>query len=171
MKSFLKNYKKIIATAFLVVAVVVIGTSQATILGSAADYAVLAGSKVTNVGSSTVTGDIGVWAGSEISGYELITHTGALHMTDTVAQQAQTDVTTAYNGLAAMPFTSNLTGQDLGGLTLTSGVYHFDIVGSVDGNTQSRRRGQQQCVLGFPDREHAHDRNRFGGSSDQSRFK
>jgi type VI secretion system secreted protein VgrG len=39
--------------------------------------------------------------------------------------QAQADALTAYNTIAALPVTETLTGQDLGGLTLTSGVYFF----------------------------------------------
>jgi type VI secretion system secreted protein VgrG len=44
---------------------------------------------------------------------------------DAVAIQAQADDTTAYNGLAALVPTATLTGQDLGGLVLTPGVYFF----------------------------------------------
>lgn len=97
----------------------------ASILGSADDFAVLAGSTVTNTGLSTVTGDIGVWAGSAITGYGSITHTGVLHLADAVAQLAQGDLTTAFNGLAGMSVNTILTGQDLGGLTLASGVYKY----------------------------------------------
>lgn len=95
----------------------------ASILDVADSFAVLAGSTVTNTGPSAVTGDLGVWAGSAVTGYGSIAHTGTLHQADAIAQAAQGAVTTAYNGLAAMPFTT-LTG-DLGGLTLPSGVYRY----------------------------------------------
>jgi len=36
-----------------------------------------------------------------------------------------------YNALVAMPCTTNLTGTDLGGLTLTPGVYCFDVAATL----------------------------------------
>lgn len=103
--------------------------SATPILGSAADYAVLGASTVTNTGATTITGDLGVYPGTAITGSGTITLTGAsaVHATDLDAQTAQADALTAYNALKGMAtITSNLTGQDLGTLTLTSGVYRFD---------------------------------------------
>jgi hypothetical protein len=95
-------------------------------LGTADTFAVLAGSTVTNTGTSNIFGDLGVWPGSSITGFPPgIISGGVVHMTDAVAMQAQSDLTTAYTTAAGAACPNDLSGQDLGGLTLTPGVYCF----------------------------------------------
>ena len=97
-------------------------------LGAAASFGVLGGSAVTNTGNTIINGDLGIWPNeaSSITGFfPPGIYTGALHAGDGVALQAQSDVTAAYISLANMGVTLDLSGTDLGGLTLTSGVYHF----------------------------------------------
>src|SRR6202521_1335608 len=68
------------------------------ILGTASSFGVLAGSTVTNTGSSVISGNVGVWPGTAITGFPPgIVIGGTIHAADAVANNAQTDLTTAYN--------------------------------------------------------------------------
>ncbi len=91
-------------------------------LGTADSYAVLAGQTVTNTGPSTINGDLGVTPGAAITGFPPGTVNGTIHAADAVALQAQSDLTTAYNDAAGRTPPAAVP-ADLGGLTLTGGVY------------------------------------------------
>jgi len=58
---------------------------------------------------------------------------GSLHSGDPVAAAAQSDAATAYNNLAGQPCDVDLTGQDLGTLTLTPGTYCFNYSAPLSG--------------------------------------
>ncbi len=118
-------------------------------LGQAADFAVLGGSAVTNTGASAITGDVGVSPGTSITGFPPGTLTGTLHSNDAVAQGAQTDLTTAYNALAGQACNTSLTGQDLGGLTLTSAVYCFSSSAQLTGTLTLDAQGNPNAVFIF----------------------
>jgi len=90
-------------------------------LGTATSFAVLAGKAITSATPSTVSGDIGGPAASSITGM-FVQPTGVNHADDTVAQQAQTDLVTAYNNAAGQGPTTTVVG-DLSGQTLGPGVY------------------------------------------------
>jgi ice-binding like protein len=91
-------------------------------LGTAQTYAVLGGQAITNTGPSILFGDIGVSPGTAITGFPPGTTLGVTHAGDTEAAAAQSDLTTAYNDAASRAPTANIA-DDLGGLTLTPGVY------------------------------------------------
>jgi hypothetical protein len=103
-------------------------------LGTSTSFLVLAGATVTNTGPSMIYGDVGVSPGTAVTGFPPGLQTdGAMYKADAVALKAQGDLTTAYNELAAAPCTQNLTGKDLGGLTLLEGVYCFDSSAQLTG--------------------------------------
>jgi hypothetical protein len=91
-------------------------------LGTSAGFAVLAGAGITNTGPTTVMGDIGSYPTLSQTGTASLTLTGVNHRGDRVTQQAKTDLTTAYT-VAAGESPSTPIAADLGGRTLTAGVY------------------------------------------------
>lgn len=54
-------------------------------LGTASDFAILASTTITNIGASTVTGDIGLSPGSSITGFLPGILVGTQHISDASA--------------------------------------------------------------------------------------
>jgi hypothetical protein len=104
------------------------------ILGSACSFGVLGASTVTNTGNTVIDGDLGVWPGTAITGFPPGIVNGTIHDGDAVAMQAQADALAAYTFLQGLSSNMNLTGQDLGGLTLDPGVYTFNSSAQLTGN-------------------------------------
>lgn len=92
-------------------------------LGAAGDYAVLAGSTVTNTGPSVVTGDLGLSPGTAVTGFPPGTLIGAQHIGDSTVAQAKLDLTTAYNDAAGRTKCVILVAGNLGGQTLSPGLF------------------------------------------------
>jgi len=92
-------------------------------LNSATSYAILAGTTITNTGSSVIAGDIGLSPGTALTGFPPGTQSsGSQHITDASAATAQTDLTAAYvDASTRTPATA--IPADLGGQTLTAGIY------------------------------------------------
>lgn len=109
------------------------GPSQALaepVLGSQlSSFAVLGSSTVTNTGPTTLTGSLGVSAGSAITGFFGTVEndgpggfTGTAHQADATAGLGQSQLGLAMTSLGLMGPGTGL-GSDLTGLTLTPGVY------------------------------------------------
>lgn len=101
-------------------------TGQASVpLGTAADFAVLAGSTVANAsGGTTVNGDLGVSPGSAVTGFPPGIVNGTIHNTTPGdAATAQDDLTTAYNDAEGRTQNPTTIAGNIGGMTLTPGLY------------------------------------------------
>jgi hypothetical protein len=125
--------------SFVIILCAVVGThylrySSASLLDqpiqdqNSANFAILAGSGITNTGATTVSGDVGSYPTLDQTGFgpgaDAVTLTGSNHFGDSVTQQAKTDLVTAYNVAAGRTPTITYSPiKDLGGMTLAPGVY------------------------------------------------
>ncbi len=117
-------------------------------LGTAATFAVLGASTVTNTGSSVITGDVGVSPGTAITGFPPGTVSGGtFHSGDVAAAQAQTDATAAYNDAAGRTSGAVVT-ADLGGQTLVPGLYDGATLG-LTGTLTLDAQGDSNAVWVF----------------------
>jgi type VI secretion system secreted protein VgrG len=126
--------------------------AQVITLGTAGNFAVLAGSTVTNTGPSVIDGGhVGVSPGTAITGFPpgIIVPPFTMHAGNAVALQAQTDLATAYSAAAALPPTQDLSGQDLGGLTLQPGVYFFSSSAQLTGTLTLNNLGDPDAQFVF----------------------
>lgn len=124
-------------------------TSHADILGSADAFGILGATTVTNTGPSVVFQDLGVAPGTAITGFPPGMVLGTIHDDDDDAMQAQADALTGYNFLAGLAPTQILTGQDLGGLTLDSGVYFFASSAQLTGGLTLDFQGLSNMMVVF----------------------
>lgn len=144
----MSSIKKILAVFLIVLSQFVFLTPQKVFaatspsLGEAASFAVLAGTAVTNVPTSVITGDVGLSpaAGSNYAGLTTGEVSGTIFAPDTsgpagttgdypsLLTTAKTDLITAYDGLSAAPNDTctidyGAGNKDLVGLSLVPGVY------------------------------------------------
>jgi Ice-binding-like len=124
---------KVFSLGLLILSVLAVNAHAQGILGTASSFAVLGAQTVTNTGATTLGGNLGVDPGSALTGTGTITLTGAEYAADPIAALAQADASTAYTTYSTKPFTTSLTGQDLGGLTLGVGVYNFSSSAQLTG--------------------------------------
>lgn len=137
-------------------------THESVNLRTTAGYVLLAGSLVSNVPASAVTGDIGLSpaAGSNVTGFGAAEVTGIIYTADasgpagsvpaaTALTAAKGDLTTAYNDAAGRTATDIVSLADnIGGLTLTPGLYKSS--GSLEissGDVTFDARGDADAVF------------------------
>jgi len=111
----------------------------------------LGASTVTNGGPTVVIGNLALSSpGVSVTGFPPGTIVaGSIHIGDALANQAHADASTAYAQVAGETLTSNLSGQNLGGLTLTPGVYHFDTAAQLTGTLTLNTQGDPNAAFHF----------------------
>jgi hypothetical protein len=103
----------------------------------------------TGVVGTVVTGDIGIFPGSAITGFPPAVLNGAVDSANGASGGAQGALTTAYNMAAGLAFNTTLSNQDLGGMTLLPGVYKFDSAAAMNGMLTLDADGNPNAVWVF----------------------
>jgi hypothetical protein len=118
----MKTLTVVLLYAMLAVSLVV--AAQAPVnLGSAANFAVLAGATVTNTGATQITGNLGVSPGTAVTGFPPGIVTGTIFADDPTSAQAIADLSTAFNDAAGRTVAPVSVAGNIGGLTLPPGLY------------------------------------------------
>lgn len=136
-----------LALALLAASVNVVSAVSKVDLGTAANYAILTKTGISTVPSSSITGNIGVSpaAGTYMTGFSFTADSSAEFSTSsqitgsayaptdnqptpTILTTAVSDMETAYTDASQRANTQgkNIEGGNIGGMTLTTGVYSFD---------------------------------------------
>ena len=124
-------------------------------LETATSFAVLAGTGVTNTGSSTISGDLGTYPTASVTGFPpgVVEPPYTTFAADSVANRAQSDLTTAYKQAAGEIPTSTSETADLTStsLTLDPGVYQTSSDGqlSLSGALTLDAEGDASAVFIF----------------------
>jgi type VI secretion system secreted protein VgrG len=144
------SIRTVVGLVTLLSGAAVASAQTAPSLGAAQSYAVLGGSTVTNAGPSVIGGDLGLSPGTAVTGFPPgVVAGGAIHAADAVALSAQNSLTAAYNSVAGQACTQDLTGQDLGGKSLTPGVYCFSTSAQLTGSLSLNAQGNAAAVFLF----------------------
>jgi hypothetical protein len=136
----------------ILVAIPIAANAAPVGLATAQPFVVLGGAGVTNKGPSVLNGDLGVTPGTSLTGFGApAVVNGATHPNDAVAAQAQADLTTAYNVAAGQPIApgNDLTGVDLGGLTLSPGAYGYSTSAQLTGQLTLDAHGDPSAQFVF----------------------
>jgi hypothetical protein len=131
------------STVVIAIALVIFSLSAASMRAQTIaqdNFAVLGATTVTNTGPTVLDGNLGVSPGTSITGFPPgfvngTTDIGTTYIPNAAAVQGQIDALAAYNSLAVLPVpaTGILTDKDLGGLTLTPGVYFYSSSAQLTG--------------------------------------
>ena len=118
---------------------------------TAGNYAVMGGQAISNTGPTVINGNMAISPNgpSSVTGFPPGVVTGAQDANNGAAIQAQSDLVTTYNDAAgATPFV-DMTGKDLGNLTLTPGVYHFASSAQLTGKLTLDGQGSTNATFIF----------------------
>ena len=98
-------------------------TGSAEPLGASKRFAILRALTAADTDSTIFTGELGLSPDTSITGLESVALSGTLRQSEGTPPQAQVDPAVSYATSSHLSSRSDLTRQNLGGLTLRSGIY------------------------------------------------
>ncbi len=114
-------------------------------------FAILGNTTVTNTGPTVVTGgDLGLYPGTSVTGFPpgIVTSPATQHITDSIAANAQNNLTGAYNYAAGLTGTGSLP-PDMGGSTFVPGAYTNSGAVALSTNVTLDAQGDENAVFVF----------------------
>ncbi len=147
----LAGVRSVVALGIVLGPMISTSRAQAPPLGTLVEYGVLGATTVTNTGATVIFGSVGVSPGAAVIGFPpgIVVAPGTIHAADAAALQAQNDLSAAYISLLNRPATFDLTGQNLGGLTLVPGVYSINSPAQLTGVLTLNALGNSNAVFIF----------------------
>jgi hypothetical protein len=124
------------------------GTQPVALCPNIGNFSVLAGTTVTNTGSTVVSGDVGVSPGTAVTGFPPGSTGGTIHIADGAASLAQATLTAGYIDAAGRSGGTSVAG-DLVGQTLTAGVYTSTSSLAESGDLTLDAQGNPSAVFIF----------------------
>jgi hypothetical protein len=124
------------------------GTQPVALCPGIGNFSVLAGTTVTNTGSTVVSGDVGVCPGTAVTGFPPGSTGGTIHIADGAASLAQATLTAGYIDAAGRSGGTSVAG-DLVGQTLTAGVYTSTSSLAESGDLTLDAQGNPSAVFIF----------------------
>lgn len=149
MKRFYRLLLGILVVVSIAIPSVCYGTQGTVNLGAASTFAVLAGTTITNTGSTEIVGsagrDVGAYPGIVSTKPEKGTVSESVSFSNTEAMVAQKDLVAAYTDAAGRTPVTRIS-TELGGKTLRPGVYdsasgNFELTGTLTLDAQGDPNG------------------------------
>lgn len=155
-----KSHRKIIVSLVITLSIMATIADPASAavpvkveLGTTSTFAVLAGTTITNTGTTTISGDaggdVGLYPGTAFTGQASVTLSGAVHLADDVASIAKDDLVSAYNDAAGRTPTTAISADLGGGTTLYPGVYNSASSIGITGTLTLDAQGDPEAAFIF----------------------
>lgn len=138
-----------VLVAALVIPAVGLAATARPPLGTAAGYAVIANTTITNTGLTLIDGNVALSGPGAPAGLIPGVVTGTKDLGNAAAAKAQADVLTAFGSALAATPVHEMSGVDLGGLTLAPGIYHFGSSAALHGTLTLDGQGAANSAFIF----------------------